>query len=524
MQVDSNPNAYRAAVCVLLLCDRLIIGCESIHKITVESLRSQKNRRSVKSYEDYHEVNLKDKHVTQYQISGHELEGLLLSPRATETKTKNGHVACSSCYKAWCNNSDTASDTPPKHAISNGFAIGHIPMDIIENENITEQMSSLLARVRPFAYIFAYTAGAHKAIRGHFSFFEGKRSVMNHFMTTGANPLVYVVLCGRMTPTQREKETAKKKALLNMEKMVDLFEWFINESGHPAYEGVTPPTECPKPRFIVDEETPNNTDQEHDQELEKEFAVAGATFHFTSAHEPQDDTGIYESNQKFVKAMIDRTMPTLLVSGGKYADMRELQLEDVCPLQFPWGQGGPKVKRRTHISVLECYRHYCRLWLPQSFRGDFLLILNHMYNRQRCSYQTAVVTCKSSVFGQSLAEKMSKLKMKDLDQALFQKVPKQKVTGTAGEHIRAVEASSSECIKMGASHLRQKSLTPTQENANSGVGDTSDSTVMRKEWLDPAAIRYPFDFDEEGRPTEALKQQCIMTRRQKEKEIEPTNK
>ncbi|KAK1733562.1 hypothetical protein QTG54_015735 [Skeletonema marinoi] len=36
---------------------------------------------------------------------------------------------------------------------------------------------------------------------------------------------------------------------------------------------------------------------------------------------------------------------------------------------------------------------------------------------------------------------------------------------------------------------------------------------MRKEWLDPAVavIRYPFDFDEEGRPTEALKQQCIIT-------------
>eukprot|EP00957_Ditylum_brightwellii_P023106 1743138-Ditylum_brightwellii.AAC.1 len=34
---------------------------------------------------------------------------------------------------------------------------------------------------------------------------------------------------------------------------------------------------------------------------------------------------------------------------------------------------------------------------------------------------------------------------------------------------------------------------------------------MRKEWLNPAVICYPFDFDEEGRPTEALKQQCIMT-------------
>eukprot|EP00984_Skeletonema_dohrnii_P016551 scaffold7392_cov124-Skeletonema_dohrnii-CCMP3373.AAC.1 len=58
MKVDSNPNAYRVAVCVL--CDRLIIGCEAIHKITEESLRSQKNRISAKSYEDYHQVTLKE--------------------------------------------------------------------------------------------------------------------------------------------------------------------------------------------------------------------------------------------------------------------------------------------------------------------------------------------------------------------------------------------------------------------------------------------------------------------------------
>ena len=34
---------------------------------------------------------------------------------------------------------------------------------------------------------------------------------------------------------------------------------------------------------------------------------------------------------------------------------------------------------------------------------------------------------------------------------------------------------------------------------------------MRKEWLDHAAIRYPYDFDEEGRPTDALRQQLPTT-------------
>ena len=450
MKVDGNPNACRVAVCVL--CDRFIIGCETVRKITQESLCSQSRRHriSVKSYEDYHQVKLKDKLILQYEVSG--LEGLLLSPRAKKTTNKDGNVvfeACSSCYNSWCNK----SDTPPKHAISNGFAIGHIPEDIIADEDVTDEMSSLIAPVRPFAYIFAYTAGAHKAIRGHFSFFEVDLthvgSTMNHFLKTGANPLVYIVLCGRMTLEQK-KEILNKRARLDVEKMKNLLEWFVNKSGHPGYEGVTPPTQCPQPTIIADKDTSNNTDQQCNPTIEKTFA--GSSFHFTSTHEPQDDTGIYDTNQKFVKAMIDRTMPTLLVSGGKYADLRELQLEDVCPLQFPWGQGGPKVKRRTPISVDACYCHYCRLSLPQFMRGDFLLILNHMYNRQ-LSFQTAVVNCKSNYFGQSLAEKISKLKMKDLDMALIQKETNQKVTGTAGEYIRALEAS---CKPVGYSALSAK--------------------------------------------------------------------
>eukprot|EP00984_Skeletonema_dohrnii_P018817 scaffold8892_cov117-Skeletonema_dohrnii-CCMP3373.AAC.2 len=130
--------------------------------------------------------------------------------------------------------------------------------------------------------------------------------------------------------------------------------------------------------------------------------------------------------------MIDRTMPTLLVTGSNYADLRELLLENIAPMQFPFGQGGPKEKWRTHISVVECYRHYCRLSLPEFFRGDFLLILNHMFNRQR-SYETAVTLIKHCFKNKPTTH--------------------QKVTGTAGEYKRAVEAS---CKPVGYSALNAK--------------------------------------------------------------------
>ena len=346
MQVVGNPNAYRATVCVL--CDRLVIGCETVHKITREELLSQSARISVESYEAHHQVTLKPELVSQYHISG--LDKLLLSKRAKQAQRTDGTTefeACSQCYSSWLKK----HDTPPKHAISNGFAIGHIPTDIIRsNDEVTDEMCSLLSPVRPFAYIFAYTAGAHKAIRGHFSFFEvdltHTGTVMNHFLKTGANPLVYVMLCGRMTPKQ--KQIVKDRVRLDTSKMIKLLDWFVKKSGHPGYEGVTPPSHCPQPTIIVDEDTPNNTDQEQDPNVEKSFA--GTSFHFTSTHEPQEDTSVYETNQKFVKAMLERTMPTLLVSGKNFANLRELCLVNTAQLQFPFGQGGPKVVRRTPIT------------------------------------------------------------------------------------------------------------------------------------------------------------------------------
>ena len=449
MQVEQKPNTFRARVCVL--CDRFIIGCETVHKISSKQLVSQGSRISVRSYEDHHQVVLKEDLVSQYHING--LEGLLLSPRARSYSSKDGekmYDACSQCATAWANKK---CDSPPKHAIANGFAIGHVPDHIISNqEDISEEMCALLSPVRPFAYIFAYSAGAHKSIRGHYSFFEvdltHTGAVLNHFLTTGANPLVYTILCGRMTPKQ--KEIVKNRARLDTSKMMKLLEWFIIESGHNGFRDVTPPKDCPQPTLIIDEETNNNTDQEQNPSVEEKFA--GASFHFTSTHEPQEDTGVHETNQKFVKAMLERTMPTLLVSGRNYANLTELALENIAPLQFPFGQGGPTVKRRNRISPLECYRHYCRLSLPQFFRGDFLLILNNMYNRLR-SYTTASLTCRTSTFGSTLAEKISTLRMEDFYSAVLRKESHQKVSGTAGDYLNAVEAS---CKPVGYSALNAR--------------------------------------------------------------------
>ena len=49
-------------------------------------------------------------------------------------------------------------------------------------------------------------------------------------------------------------------------------------------------------------------------------------------------------------AIMNRESPLLLVHGGRYITSgRELRLEMVFPVQFPFGIGGPKMKRPTSI-------------------------------------------------------------------------------------------------------------------------------------------------------------------------------
>ncbi len=75
-QDQANPNQHRATVCII--CDRFIIGIETIHKLTKEGIRAHSKRLGVKSYEEYYQTTLKAEVKKQYQVQG--LQDMLLSP------------------------------------------------------------------------------------------------------------------------------------------------------------------------------------------------------------------------------------------------------------------------------------------------------------------------------------------------------------------------------------------------------------------------------------------------------------
>eukprot|EP00984_Skeletonema_dohrnii_P006869 scaffold2444_cov175-Skeletonema_dohrnii-CCMP3373.AAC.1 len=60
-----------------------------------------------------------------------------------------------------------------------------------------------------------------------------------------------------MTPTH--KQIVKVRARLDAEKVINLLELFLRKSGHLGYKHVMPPTDCPQPTIIIDEDTTNRT-------------------------------------------------------------------------------------------------------------------------------------------------------------------------------------------------------------------------------------------------------------------------
>ena len=286
----------------------------------------------------------------------------------------------------------------------------------INIEDVSDELRALVAPVRPYGYVFAYSGGSHKSIQGHYQFFETDQSkvggVIDHVRDMGVAQNMYIMLCGRMTPAQRT--IVRQRTHIDTEVYRDLLNYFIKESGHPGYDGVPMPDNFPSPGFVEDKETENNTDSEFNSVVEKTFQ--GGTYFFSTAQDPSDKTSVYSDSKKFAMALINQSAPTLLTIGGDYANMKELKVENVLPFAFPHGMGGPSGSRQTQISVEACFQRYFRLAMPQFMRGDAILVLGHMYGRL-LTYRSGVMICRSSINGVTLGDTLAKFTRDDFTNA-----------------------------------------------------------------------------------------------------------
>ena len=387
------------------------------------------------------------------------LDGLLLSPRAY--REGDNFECCQSCNSGMQpSKAKKKGSKPPKYAIANGFVIGHFPSVIqipgeveprrigldLDADEFKEKFHDLfcaaLSTQRAYGYVFAYTGGAQKSLMGSINFFEMNQnhlaSAINLYRSTGANDHLITVLCGRFTPEQRT--IIRNRAILDTALYVDMMTWLIRVSGHPAYTDLTPPEECPTPTILEDDANDNNTDDTQNPGVEQEYQ--GSTYTFTTSNDPSENMGTNRSPQEFTLSMMNRSSPLLLVRGGNYTNAKELMLENVLPIQFPFGLGGPTQRRPTAVSKEVALQHYTRLSLKQFMRGDFLLVVLHMMNRIR-SFTTGLVTCRSLGLGGDLtfAESISTLTDQQIKRAAENITKNVEDNSVAAQFLRRAETS-----------------------------------------------------------------------------------
>ena len=444
IKYDSKKHEYTAQSNICVVCDELIIGLEPLKVLLTDDIVRNRDRISIDSFESHYRVELSDDLRSQYQIDDEALYGLLLSPRARKfEKPRPSYTCCCKCHKSMTSPSKEEKINPPKFAIANGFVIGHIPrnkliyqdanneyiplpQDFDPDKHLDDLICAAISPVRPYGYVHAYQGGSQKSITGHFSFFSVDQShvggVLNKYKNVGDSVMqtsknIFVVLCGRMTPKQ--KKIIKDKSIMDTRLFLHLLNWFVRESGHRGFKDVTPPDECPDMvAFMRDEDTENNTDDPIDDHVE--CKMEGKTYYFSDdLNNPNTKTSFYDATEQFVSAMLNNTDPTMLMYGGSYLKSHEIHLEDVFPIQFPFGLGGPNpnCSRKVPVSEEACMRHYMRLSLKQFMRPDFILVCYHLLCRCE-SYTTGLIKCKSDYRGEPLAEKISKLTANDIECAV----------------------------------------------------------------------------------------------------------
>jgi hypothetical protein len=81
--------------------------------------------------------------------------------------------------------------------------------------------------------------------------------------------------------TQDQKQIVRKRSKIDTQLFIDIMTWLIQESGHPGYNKMSIPEDCPQPLLIEYSKTRNNTDHPVNESLETTYE--GGTF-FSHLH------------------------------------------------------------------------------------------------------------------------------------------------------------------------------------------------------------------------------------------------
>jgi hypothetical protein len=228
---------------------------------------------------------------------------------------------------------------PPKYAISNGFAIGHLPINIAKS--ITPLVNNLVAPVRAFNYFVSFNGGKEQKITGNFTFFAQDVAqnigALQHTSLANNNPSIFIVLMGSFTRGQLEK--IRTQGTYNVETFRDVYRFLHTNNDY--YSTFPPVDNVPLPRV---EHIRLNEDHVEDEEsvnpnLEENICWK---YWFPTTEDPNNTSGIYQNQSDFARALFTGETPTLFYHPTKIVSYA--QLSQLIPLAFPFGTGDVNCK------------------------------------------------------------------------------------------------------------------------------------------------------------------------------------
>ena len=322
------------------------------------------------------------------------MEDMFLSPRASYLGPGRGRGrVCGYSACAECKKSMDKRHAIPKHAIANKYFFGTPPNELL---CLNDVELALLTPIQTYGYIFTYTGGKQRNLKGVLSYFRVRQeSIATGLMqleALGLNEHVVVLYTGEFTKQQRKK--AKERSTIRVEKVLRALNWLVqhNHTWHNV-----------------------NLDNIRKQLRERGPVVIDESTNVDSAEDGVNSN--IETTETFVAYFPDGTMRT--VSGGQanideFKDLvqrSKFQLQQVefqcvlskqaaydyrgdnfvkaCLLQFPYGIGGLHERRlkddgssSTSVNLIDYVQHLSYISQPHFHRPLFVLILYSIYQRQ----------------------------------------------------------------------------------------------------------------------------------------------
>ncbi len=148
--------------------------------------------------------------------------------------------------------------------------------------------------------------------------------------------------------------------------------------------------QCPIP--IILEDDTGTVKESEDPNVEN---YVGIQYWFLNNGNPTCSNSVFHSQAGLVDAMLHSKEQTLIFTLKNYLPDDKVKLPLIFPIYFSFGTEGIEEDRRTHRSIEECVKHYSNISLPMFQHPDIILVIIHMYFREKKSNWHTSNVCQS---------------------------------------------------------------------------------------------------------------------------------